>query len=71
MLLHKVHLLSQFAQLELERLHVVIALGQLLRQVLISAGQLLDLPRGGHVELGHFLLQELDLVVLVLKLVLE
>lgn len=65
------HLLSQFAQLELERLHVVIALGQLLRQVLISAGQLLDLARGGHVELGHFLLQELDLVVLVLELVLE
>ena len=71
MLLHKVHLLSQFAQLELERLHVVIALGQLLRQVLISPSQLLDLARGGHVKLGHFLLQELDLVVLVLELVLE
>ena len=65
------HLLSELTELHLECLHVVLPLCQLLREMLILASELFDLIRRAHIQLGHLLLQELYLVVLLLQLVLQ
>jgi hypothetical protein len=70
-LLHHMHLLSELTELHLECLDVVLPLCQLLREMLILASELFDLIRRAHIQLGHFLLQELYLVVLLLQLVLQ
>ena len=44
---------------------------QFIRELLILTRKRLDLVLGGNVQFGHFLLEELDLDVLLLHLVLQ
>ena len=69
--LHKGHLVSQLLKLDLERLSEGVSLVQFVRELLILTRKCFDLVLGGNVQLGHFLLEKLDLDVLLLHLILQ
>ena len=48
-----------------------LSLVQLLRQMLVPPRQGLDLVLRGDIEFRHFLLEELDLQILLIKLILQ
>jgi len=70
-LLHEMHLLPELTELHFERLDMVLPLCELLCEMLVLASELLDLVGRAHIQLGHLLLQELYLVVLLLQLVFQ
>ena len=70
-LLDQVHLLLQFTELKFQCLDVMLPLLQFLGNVLVPPSQLLDLVGRAHVQFGHSLLEELNLIVLLLKLVFQ
>jgi hypothetical protein len=69
--LHKGHLISQLLKLDLERLSEGVSLVKFVCELLILTRKRFDLVLGGNVQLGHFLLEELDLDVLLLHLILQ
>ena len=70
-LLHEMHLFPELTELHFECLDVVLPLCELLCEMLVLARELLDLVGRAHIQLGHLLLQELYLVVLLLQLVFQ
>jgi hypothetical protein len=69
--LHEVDLVSELLQLDFLRLNLRVLLLQLMCEMLFLTSKCFNLILRCDIQLSHFFLQELDLEVLLLKLILK